>query len=110
MTVSDDARRPLPFRWIAKNKVEIETANVTAVVVSYLYFAHERSVRHTHVDRGHAFMMPGTCLMSVEGRTDEMHHVEIASRWPTITTALSPVTPGGTTFGALNYDILVDSP
>lgn len=110
MSVADEAGEPLPFRSIAKNRVEIETAGVHTVVVTYLYFAHERSVRHSHVDRGHAFIMPGTCLMYVPGRTDETHHVEIESRWPTITTSLSPVTHDGLTFGALNYDILVDSP
>ena len=52
--------------------------------------------------------------MYVEGRMEEIchaifHHAE-STNWKKVSTALSPVNKDGKTFGALNYDILVDSP
>jgi predicted metalloprotease with PDZ domain len=54
--------------------------------------------------------------MYVEGRTQELHHVRLMhnqTQWPSVSTALSPVVAPnaeGVLLGALNYDILADSP
>jgi len=54
--------------------------------------------------------------MYVEGRTDEVHHVLLKHDkvlWPSTSTALSPVrepNAEGMLLGALNYDVLADSP
>jgi predicted metalloprotease with PDZ domain len=99
----------LPFEWIAKNRVRIATRGSKTVVVTYTYFGNERSVRQSHINRFHAFLNPATCMMYVEGRTDEIHHVTLDHGWKEVSTALSPVNRKGT-YGALNYDILADSP
>jgi len=99
----------LPFEWIAKNRVRIETRGARTITASYSYFGNERSVRQSHINRFHAFVNPATCLMYVEGRTEEIHHVTLDHPWKTVSTALSPVNKKGT-LGALNYDILIDSP
>ena len=49
--------------------------------------------------------LPDVCRGSAEA---EIHHVSIEHPWTHVSTALSPVSEG--TWGALNYDILVDSP
>jgi predicted metalloprotease with PDZ domain len=99
----------LPFEWIAKNRVRITTRGARTVKVRYTYFGNERSVRQSHINRFHAFLNPATCMMYVEGRTDEIHHVELDHDWREVSTALSPVDKKGV-LGALNYDILADSP
>lgn len=104
----DQDERPLRFEWIAKNRLRVSPGGASEVVLRYVYYAHERTVRHSHVNRFHAFINPGNCLMFVEGMTDEIHHVRIDHPWSLVSTALSPVTES--VRGALNYDILVDSP
>ncbi len=105
--------RPLAHEWVTKNTVRIRGVR-GALRVSYTYFAHERTVQHSHVTRWHAFLNPGNLLFFVEGREQEVHHVTFhhgeSTDWKRVSTALSPVRPDGKTFGALNYDILVDSP
>lgn len=109
-------KETLHWKYLSKNKWEIQAAG-SDVVITFVVYAHERSVRTSHVNRAHAFVMPGTMLPYVVGMEDTCHHVSIDvadSGWKHITTALSPV--GATrkeefpVFGALNYDILVDSP
>jgi predicted metalloprotease with PDZ domain len=106
--VENSAGTALPYSWIDKHRMRIESAGSSTIVVRYSYYAFDRSVRQSHVNRFHAFFNPGNCLMYVEGRTDEIHHVQIDNPWSKISTALSPV--ADTVWGALNYDILVDSP
>lgn len=99
----------LSFEWIAKNRVRIETGGARTVTVRYSYFGNERSVRQSHTNRFHAFLNPAGCMFSIEGRTDEIHHVTLDHGWKEVSTALSPVNRKGV-YGALNYDILIDSP
>lgn len=106
--VVNDAGESLPFEWTAKNRLSVATGGSGTISLTYTYFGHERTVRHSHIDRFHAFLNPGNCLMYVDGRRDEIHHVEIEHSWSTVSTALSPVRDN--VWGALNYDILVDSP
>jgi predicted metalloprotease with PDZ domain len=105
--------RALPHEWVAKNKVYIRGVK-GAMRATYTYFAHERTVQHSHVTRWHAFLNPGNCLFYVEERQNEVHHVVFehakSTTWKHVSTALSPVSNDGKTYGALNYDILVDSP
>jgi predicted metalloprotease with PDZ domain len=108
LAVTSADGRQLPFEWIAKNRLRIQTGGARTVRAAYIYYGYERSVRMTHINRFHAFLNPVNCLMYVEGRLDEIHHVAIDHPWKHVSTALSPV--DGTTWGALNYDILADSP
>lgn len=104
----DASGNELPFEWLSKNRLLVTAAEGMEVLLRYVYYAHERTVRHSHINRFHAFLNPGNCLMFVEGRTDVIHHVHIDHPWSRVSTALSPVREG--TWGALNYDILIDSP
>lgn len=98
---------PLAMEWIAKNRLRVD-AGGGAVRISYTYYGHERSVRQSHVNRSHAFINPANCMMYLEGGTNQIHHVRIEHPWSTVSTPLSPVSEG--VWGALNYDILADSP
>lgn len=118
LSAYDDRFCHLPVEWIGKNRIRIATGGAVMVAVEYVFYANERTVRTMHITRWRAFLFPVNCLFYVEGRTDEVHHVLLyydRSQWRVLTTALSPVTVGdaGTepvVLGALNYDILADSP
>ena len=114
----DEEQRPLPYEWIGKSRIRIRTGTAHRLSVEYTFYANERTVRTMHISRWRAFIFPVNCMFYVEGRTQETHHVLLyydRSSWPTLTTALSPVEPISqqtmpVILGALNYDILADSP
>ena len=109
-------RTDATFRWRDLYSLEIQTTGASEVELEYLMFGHERSVRTNHINRFHAFIVPAATLMFVEGRQSEVHHVYVKTSdraWQNITTQLSPVDHhdgNGQLFGALNYDVLADSP
>lgn len=107
----------LASSWSSKNILDIETNASSTVVVEYTYYANERTVRTMHINRWRAFIMPVNCMMYVEGRMNEIHHVYLhheQSEWRNVSTALSPVQEQKSgepiIVGALNYDVLADSP
>jgi predicted metalloprotease with PDZ domain len=113
LQAEDERGAPLPVEWCEKHRFRVHCASAERVRLRALYYGNERSVRTTHVDRWHAFVMPSNCLPYVEGRQQELHHVvlrRIPAEWSTVTTALSPVEVHEHRYGALNYDILADSP
>ncbi len=106
----------LAWKWLSKSAIEISNPEKSDIVISYEYFANDRGVRTSHVNRNHAFIMPVACLMYVEGRMEEIHHVAIHNNpdWKVTTTSLSPIhekiSGDISYYGALNYHILIDSP
>ncbi|MFM8436942.1 MAG: M61 family metallopeptidase [Candidatus Kapaibacterium sp.] len=119
LVVTDASGRALPFAWVTKSRLRIRCGDdAGSIRVSYTYYANERTVRTMHINRWRAFINPANCMMYVEGRQQEIHHVILhhdAREWRTVSTALSPVPhltreDGPIVVGALNYDILIDSP
>lgn len=113
--VSNNQRKKIPVTWKNKSALVVNTKNISEVELQYLVYGHERTVRTNHINRFHAFLCPAAVFMYVVGRTDEIHHVAVerdVALWPAISTQLSPVSANtnNSVFGALNYDILVDSP
>jgi predicted metalloprotease with PDZ domain len=108
----------LPMKWLSKNTLEIKTTSTNSVIIEYIYFANDLGVRTSHVNRHHAFLVPAACLMFVENREEEIHHVYFhhdQSQWKNLTTSLSPVNESSEDdspiiCGALSYHILADSP
>ncbi|MEN9281710.1 MAG: hypothetical protein RL594_645 [Bacteroidota bacterium] len=104
------------YQWRDKASLVVATEGSSTIDIEYVVYAHERTVRTSHVNRFHAFLMLTSICMYVEGRTQEVHHVLLKhdrALWPSTSTALSPVaesTSDGVLLGALNYDILADSP
>ncbi len=115
---SDLAGNKLPMKWLTKNTLEINTISTNSVIIDYVYFANDLGVRTSHINRHHAFLVPAACLMFVENREEEIHHVYFyhdQSQWKNLTTSLSPVKSNlednnPIIYGALSYHILADSP
>lgn len=115
-TVRDGVKAEAPFRWRDKSSIEITTNGADVVELHYVIYGLERTVRTNHINRNHAFLVPTATMMYVEGRIQEIHHVVLhhdQQAWPSVSTQLSEVRPPsgrGVVLGALNYDILADSP
>lgn len=115
-SVKNGNRTQVTPSWRDKASLVVPTQGGDSIEVEYLVYCHERTVRTNHVNRFHAFLVPTGVCMYVEGRTQEIHHVRLThdqTRWPSVSTALSPVvapSADGVLLGALNYDILADSP
>jgi predicted metalloprotease with PDZ domain len=97
-----------PAAWtrLDKSTWRVETGGRSRVRVRYAVYAHEQTVRTSHVDSGHAYLNGPALFLSVEGRRNEPHEVRIASPWP-VATALER---RGSGWVAPDYDTLVDSP
>jgi predicted metalloprotease with PDZ domain len=114
--VKNGTRTRVTPQWRDKASLVVPTQGAESIEVEYLVYCHERTVRTNHVNRFHAFLVPTGVCMYVEGRTQEIHHVRLThnqTQWPSVSTALSPVvapSADGVLLGALNYDILADSP
>lgn len=115
-TVQNGIKAEAPYRWRDKSSIEITTNRADVVELHYVIYGLERTVRTNHINRNHAFLVPTATMMYVEGRMNEMHHVVLhhdQRAWPAVSTQLSEVVPPsdrGVVLGALNYDILADSP
>jgi predicted metalloprotease with PDZ domain len=95
--------RGLRWRKLDKNTWRVETGGRSTIEVTYAVYAHELTVRNSHVDLDHAYLNGPSIFMYVDGRRAEPHEVRIKSRWEVAT--------GLPRNGAANsYDQLVDCP
>jgi predicted metalloprotease with PDZ domain len=103
------AEAPAVATKIRKNAWRLDAAGARRVVVRYVVYANELTVRTSHVDDTHAFLVGASVFVAVEGHTNVGARVEIAAppSWPVIT-ALPCVAER--TYVAPDYDTLVDSP
>ena len=87
----------------------IDRRGASEVVVRYRVFAHELSVRTSHVDATHAFLNGAPTFLWLEERRGAPHEVilEAPAGWRTVT-ALTPL--GGDRWQAADLDQLIDSP
>ncbi len=104
---------PLPVHKSSKNvwRVELEGAQ-ERITVRYLVYAFEKSVRSSYVDADRAFISPAGLFMWADGRADLPHIIEfeLPESWRRISTALALVPGTETSYQALDFDDLVDSP
>src|SRR5579859_8119447 len=72
---------------IRKNAWRIERAGADSVVVRYRVYANELSVRTSHVDESHAFLVGAGLFLGIEGQERLGARVEIAAPtgWRTAT-------------------------
>lgn len=99
---------PLASRKVDKNTWRIATGGHDTVVVEYVLYANERSVRTNHVDATHAFLSPAGTFLWVDGRTDEPYHVTVET--PAGWSVFTGLPAQGEGWTASDYDVLVDSP
>lgn len=104
-----EAERPAHARKIRKNAWTVTTGGKPTVKVRYRVYANELTVRTSHVDDSHAFLVGAALFLGIEGHEQLGARVEIAAPagW-NVATALPAAPEGG--WVAKDFDALVDSP
>jgi predicted metalloprotease with PDZ domain len=99
---------------LRKNAWRIEANGESSVVVRYRVYANELTVRTSHVDESHAFLVGAGLFLCIEGATELGARVEIdaPSEWRIATSlaAMPAIAPGIRSFVAPDFDSLIDSP
>jgi predicted metalloprotease with PDZ domain len=106
-----DDGRELPWRKTRKDTWRISTSGARTATASFDVYAHELTVRTSHLDQSHLFFNAANVLPYTPDRMREPALVEIRvpDGWR-IATGLTPVDGAPGTFLATDYDELVDSP
>lgn len=101
--------RILEARKKDKSSWKILTAGSTDLRISYHIFCEELSIRSTHLDASHAFILGTSAFMYMEGYKDQALEISfnIPADWH-ISTSLEKTIDN--VYHAINYDVLVDSP
>lgn len=103
-------RRPIPAEKVAKNtwRLDLSKKSSGLLSISYRVYAHELSVRTSHLDASHGYGNGANLFFYVDGRKDEPQELRFAlPRGWKVSIAL-PARGGA--FRAADYDELVDSP
>jgi predicted metalloprotease with PDZ domain len=103
--------RPVDAVKVEKNRWRLSLPSrksESPVSVSYRVYAHELTVRTSHLDASHGYGNGANLFFYVEGRKDEPQ--EVAFRLPAGWRASMALASRGGVFRASSYDELVDSP
>ena len=106
-------RRPIEVLKVEKNRWRLsfpskKSESPGLLSVSYRVYAHELSVRTSHLDASHGYGNGASLFFYVEGRKDEPQ--EVAFRLPRGWRTSMALPSRGGVFRAGSYDELVDSP
>ena len=103
---------PLEWRKVSKNHWQVETPEISEIVVNYRIFANELTVRTNHLDATHGYFNGAALFYRVVGCDRLPIGVKIVVPKPEWhVTTLLPKVPGATnSFQAADFDTLVDSP
>ncbi len=107
--------RPMALRQLDKATWLAPCTGGANLVVSYLVYAFDTSVRAAFLDAGRGFFNGTSLCLRVEGRENESHRLELRrlpAGWQ-VATALRPLkvdASGRGVFEAADYDELVDHP
>jgi predicted metalloprotease with PDZ domain len=106
----DGSGRSVGWAKVDKNSWRVETASDGSLVVRYVVYANELTVRTSHVDASHASINGASVFMFVRGREQQPVHLQIEPRpgWQVTTPLRAAGSPG--CFRADDYRHLVDSP
>ena len=103
---------PAQVKKTRKNAWLVHFGGESSLVVRYRVYAGDLTVRTSHVDDTHAFLVGAALFMAIEG--EEKHPVRVELLAPPgwrAATSLSPVAGiPGLVFEAPDYDTLVDAP
>ncbi|MEO8586732.1 MAG: PDZ domain-containing protein [Acidobacteriota bacterium] len=106
--------RPLTVEKVAKNVWRVSLSpsfkanSLSSLSIRYRVYAHELTVRTSHLDASHGYGNGANLFFYVEGRKDEPQ--EIAFRLPRGWKTSMALTEKRGVFRAADYDELVDSP
>lgn len=100
-----------PIKKVMKNQWQITAKKGDKVVVSYLVYANEVSVRTSFITDEHAFINPVGTFMYVKGLENTKHIVDITlpTNWKKVACGLINE-DNKKQIVAHNYDLLVDAP
>jgi predicted metalloprotease with PDZ domain len=106
--------RPATVAKVRKNGWLVEPGGAGQIVVRYRVYAGELTVRTSHVNDTHAFLVGAALFLGVEGHEGSGARVEIEMpvgwRAATALTRAAGENPAVHTFEAPSFDALVDSP
>ncbi len=108
---ADGEGRALPWRKTAKDAWEVDCAGAATVVVTYQVYAHDLTVRTSHLDASHGYFNGANVFMLLDGARDVGVELTIDPfpGWE-IATPLDPVPGSNNRFRADDYDHLIDCP
>ncbi|HXI59164.1 MAG TPA: PDZ domain-containing protein [Polyangia bacterium] len=112
LSIVDDRGRALPAQRLDKQRWEVPSGG-RPFRVSYRVFAFEASVRTSFVDDSHAYWNGSSAFFYVDGEVARPCQVVVAppaGRGWRVDTALPSLPGRRLTFGAADFDELVDSP
>ncbi len=100
---------PLDSRKKDKSSWKINTGGNPDLKINYTIYADEFTVRSSHIDSSHAFVLGTSVFMYIEGYKDQAIElsIETPQGW-NISTGLEKTSHN--LYRAINYDVLVDSP
>lgn len=102
--------RPLSWHKVSKNHWQVETVEVSDLVVRYRIFANELTVRTNHLDGTHGYFNGAALFFFIPGFDRQPIRIAIVPPKPTwsVVSPLPEIAPH--TFLAADFDTLVDSP
>lgn len=108
-------RRPVLLHQLDKTCWQADTQGAGTLVVRYLVYAFDTSVRTAYLDAQRGFFNGTSVFLRVEGRESEPHRLELGGlpRGWQVATAMNHVRMGAAGVGryeAADYDELVDHP
>lgn len=116
LAAADARGRALAVSKVDKSTYRLRRTGAGPVTVRYRVYAHELTVRTSHVDETHAYLNGSSVFFYVRGHMDTPVTVRLRTpRGWRVATALEPA-PGGRAgagagvFAAPDYDTLVDCP
>ena len=112
LTASDGSGRVLPAEKGAKDSWTVALGGSDTLEVEYRVYAFRHDTNQSYLDTDHAVINGASVFLYLDGQQSHPVSVEIVPHpgWSVIATGLEPVSPGGRTFVAPNYDVLIDSP
>jgi predicted metalloprotease with PDZ domain len=108
-TVCDLNGKPLNWSKLTKDCWQIDTANITSIIIKYEYYANQLDAGGSYVSDEYLYINPVNCLMyntnaqdqSISLKLEVPHSYQVA-------TQLQKVAPFH--YKAINFDYLADSP
>jgi predicted metalloprotease with PDZ domain len=109
VSFTDERDRPLPWKKLDKSSWSVDAGGATTIVARYRVYAYDLTVRAAHLDDTHGFWNGASLFLYQGALVGERHRVRVVAPngWHT-TVGLPEV--ASSTFEAVDYDELVDSP
>jgi predicted metalloprotease with PDZ domain len=76
-SVTNAENEPLPFRKVAKDRWEVETAGLDSIRVCYDYYAAEINAGSTFLDDEQLYINFVNCVIYAEGRSEEPYQIKL---------------------------------